>query len=315
MPRTRKMLEQDSVTIHFEPAILLKDAPGHYGERQKPSLYWRDDEDGLYLFKGDCLILMEEIAAKYPKGIFDLIFADPPYFLSNGGITCQAGKMVSVNKGAWDRLPSLKAMHRFNTEWLSLCKRVLTDNGTIFVSGTSHVIHSIGFAMQQLEFKILNDITWVKPNPPPNLSCRYFTHASETILWAAKSKRSKHKFNYAEMRQQAGGKQMRNVWPDIRWDDRDGQVFLEIPPPATEEKAFGKHPTQKPLMLLERLLTAASDPGAFVLDPFVGSGTTVVAAQRLGRRCVGCDLEAQFLDVAKKRLCTAKTLEKRRLFS
>ena len=191
----------------------------------------------------------------------DLIFADPPYFLSNNGITCHAGRMVSVNKGEWDRSRGAEANHEFNRAWLAACQRVLKPNGAIWVSGTSHVIHSVGFAMQQLEFKLLNDITWVKPNPPPNLSCRYFTHATETLIWAAKNKRSRHKFNYALMRQHAGNKQMKSVW--------------EIKPPERWEKRFGKHPAQKPVALLERILLASSNEGDVVLDPFLGGGTTL----------------------------------------
>jgi site-specific DNA-methyltransferase (adenine-specific) len=156
--------------------------------------------------------------------------------------------------------------------------------------------------MQQLEFKILNDITWVKPNPPPNLSCRYFTHASETILWAAKNKRSKHKFNYKQMRSQAGNRQMKSVWYDIPWDDPEQQIVFEVPPPCSQEKEFGKHPTQKPELLLERLVLAASDEGDFVFDPFLGSGTTAVAAMRLNRHFVGCELEEKYLHLAIKRL-------------
>jgi site-specific DNA-methyltransferase (adenine-specific) len=291
-----------SIERRFAPEVLVAESAAHYGEGQAPVLFWRDDACGAYLYKGDSLLLMEQIARKYPDGLFDLIFADPPYFLSNGGITCKAGKMVSVDKGAWDRLTTIDQMHEFNRSWLSLCKRVLTPNGTIFVSGTSHVIHSIGFAMQQLEFKILNDITWVKPNPPPNLSCRYFTHASETILWAAKNKRSKHKFNYKQMRSQAGNRQMKSVWYDIPWDDPEQQIVFEVPPPCSQEKEFGKHPTQKPELLLERLVLAASDEGDFVFDPFLGSGTTAVAAMRLNRHFVGCELEEKYLHLAIKRL-------------
>jgi site-specific DNA-methyltransferase (adenine-specific) len=277
-----------SIESCFAPEVLVAESAAHYGEGQAPVLFWRDDACGAYLYKGDSLLLMEQIARKYPDGLFDLIFADPPYFLSNGGITCKAGKMVSVDKGAWDRLTTIDQMHEFNRSWLSLCKRVLTPNGTIFVSGTSHVIHSIGFAMQQLEFKILNDITWVKPNPPPNLSCRYFTHASETILWAAKNSKSKHCFNYAAMRDQNFGKQMKSVWT--------------LPAPNGEEKGFGKHPTQKPVPLLERIVIAASNEGDFVFDPFAGSSTTGVAAIGLGRRFVGCELDESYLALSVKRL-------------
>ena len=138
--------------------------------------------------------------------------------------------MVSVNKGQWDRSRGPDANHDFNRAWLAACQRVLKPNGTIWVSGTAHIIHSVGFAMQQLGYKLLNDISWVKPNPPPNLSCRYFTHATETIIWAAKGKKSRHTFHYRLMKELAGGKQMKSVW--------------QIPPPEPWEKRFGKHPTQ-----------------------------------------------------------------------
>ncbi|HEV2388668.1 MAG TPA: site-specific DNA-methyltransferase [Candidatus Acidoferrales bacterium] len=220
----------------------------------------------------------------------DLIFADPPYFLSNGGITCRAGRMVSVYKGAWDQSRGAGADHQFNRRWLAACRRVLRPDGAIWVSGTSHVIHSVGFAMQQLGFKLLNDVTWVKPNPPPNLSCRYFTHATETIVWAAKCHRSRHVFNYALMKDMAGGKQMKSVW--------------SISPAGRKEKSLGSYPTQKPLALLERVLLATSNPGDTVLDPFMGSGTTLVAAQGLLRRAIGVELEAPSVALALARLCS-----------
>jgi hypothetical protein len=157
---------------------------------------------------------------------------------------------------------------------------VLKPNGSIWVSGTSHVIHSVGFAMQQLGFKLLNDISWVKPNPPPNLSCRYFTHATETIIWAAKNAKSKHTFNYKLMREHAGGKQMKSVWT--------------LGAPDREEKRFGKHPTQKPIALLERILLASSNEGDSVLDPFMGSGTAAVAALRKGRAAMGIEFDSDF---------------------
>jgi site-specific DNA-methyltransferase (adenine-specific) len=231
-----------------------------------------------------------EILEKLPENKIDLIFADPPYFLSNGGITCHAGRMVSVNKGQWDRSRGPDANHEFNRQWLAACQRVLKPNGTIWVSGTSHVIHSVGFAMQQLGFKLLNDISWVKPNPPPNLSCRYFTHATETIIWAAKSTSSKHRFHYQAMRQENGGKQMKSVW--------------SILPPTREEKQFGKHPTQKPLALLDRILRAATDPGDLVLDPFSGSGTAILAALRLRRSAIGCELAGDWLELSLRRICS-----------
>jgi len=217
-----------------------------------------------------------------------MIFADPPYFLSNGGMSCHAGKRVSVNKGDWDKSKGIEETHKFNLEWLKKCQNVLAENGTIWVSGTSHVIFSIGFAMQQLGFKILNDIAWFKINPPPNLSCRYFTHATETIIWAAKNKQSKHYFNYPLMRKMNNSKQMQSLW--------------SITAPKAEEKIYGKHPTQKPLKLLERIVLASTQGHDIVLDPFTGSSTTGVATYRLGRYFIGIDNNKEYLDLSVKRL-------------
>jgi len=251
-----------------------------------PAPAFDDPKHHLRIYQGDCLDILSAI----PENSVDLVFADPPYFLSNGGITCHAGKMVSVNKGAWDKSRGPDANHEFNRAWLAACQRVLKPNGGIWVSGTSHVIHSVGFAMQQLGFKLLNDISWVKPNPPPNLSCRYFTHATETIIWAAKNSKSRHTFNYKLMKETNHGKQMKSVW--------------EIYPPESWEKKFGKHPTQKPVALLERILLASSNEGDLVLDPFSGSGTTLLAAFRLRRRALGCELSAEFLTLSLRRICS-----------
>lgn len=252
---------------------------------QLPAPVFQDSKHHIKIYQGDCL----DILAAIPEGCVDLIFADPPYFLSNNGITCHAGKMVSVNKGDWDKSRGANANHEFNRAWLAACQRVLKPNGAIWVSGTSHVIHSVGFAMQQLGYKLLNDISWVKPNPPPNLSCRYFTHATETIIWAAKSKSSKHTFDYKLMKEVNQGKQMKSVW--------------EILPPTREEKSFGKHPAQKPVALLERILLASSNKGDLVLDPFMGSGTTLLTAFRLRRHAFGCDLEFESLNLSVRRIC------------
>ncbi len=206
---------------------------------QPSKLAYRDDPRGIYLYQGDCLEVMDSLLFKHPHGIFDLIFADPPYFLSNGGFTCQNGKMVRVDKGSWDKSQGPEINHEFNRAWLERCQRLLKPNGTIWVSGTHHVIFSIGYAMQQLGMKLLNQVTWQKPNPPPNLACRYFTHSTETILWAAKNEKSKHTFNYPDMRKDNGGKQMKDVWnsqfdlglelpvPSPAFDDppRSGQLF------------------------------------------------------------------------------------------
>lgn len=263
---------------------------------------WSDARRGIWLYCGNCLSILDRIAARYPEGVFDMVFADPPYFLSNGGITCHAGRMVSVNKGEWDKSRGPDENHNFNREWLGRCQRVLKPDGTIWVSGTAHVIHSVGFAMQQLGFKLLNDITWVKPNPPPNLSCRYFTHATETVIWAAKSGKSKHHFDYQLMRRMAGGRQMKSFWPEFgRNGDEPHDVWVEAPP-ANGEKSHGKHPTQKPVALLERIVLASTADGALILDPFMGSGTTGVAAIRHGRRFVGIELEPGYVAVAARRI-------------
>ncbi len=251
-----------------------------------PAPAFDDPKHHLRIYQGDCL----EILAQIPESTVDLVFADPPYFLSNGGITCHAGKMVSVNKGDWDKSRGPGANHEFNRAWLAACQRVLKPNGSLWVSGTAHVIHSVGFAMQQLGFKLLNDISWVKPNPPPNLSCRYFTHSTETIIWAAKNSKSRHTFHYKLMKEINRGKQMKSVW--------------EIRPPEPWEKKFGKHPTQKPVALLERILLASSHEGELVLDPFCGSGTTVLAAFRLRRHTLGCELSAEFLCLSLRRICS-----------
>lgn len=253
-----------------------------------------DTKNHIKIYLGDCLVFL----AAFPESSVDLIFADPPYFLSNGGITCHAGRMVSVNKGKWDQSRGPEANHEFNRSWLAACQRVLKPDGSIMVSGTSHIIHSVGFAMQQLGFKLLNDITWEKPNPPPNLSCRYFTHASETIIWAAKDEKSRHTFNYQLMRHIAGGRQMKSVW--------------QILPPERNEKLFGKHPTQKPVALLERIILAASNKGDLVLDPFMGSGTTLIAAARLGRMGVGIEMDPTYVKTAINRLQSSEIQEKPR---
>ena len=134
---------------------------------------YHDTKHDVWLYQANCLQLMDALIDKYPDGCFDMIFADPPYFLSNGGITCHAGRMVKVDKGSWDKSEGPELNHKFNNEWLSRCQKLLRKDGTIWVSGTNHIIYSVGFAMQQLGMKILNDIIWEKPNPPPNLSCRY----------------------------------------------------------------------------------------------------------------------------------------------
>lgn len=230
-----------------------------------------------------------EFLEKIDRESIDMIFADPPYFLSNDGVSCSGGKFVSVNKGEWDKINSLEEKHRFNREWIRKAKCVLKPNGTIWISGTMHNIYSVGMALEQEGFKILNNISWQKSNPPPNLSCRYFTHSTETILWARKNdKKARHYFNYELMKTRNGGKQMKDVWTGA------------LTP--LKEKKFGKHPTQKPEYLLEQIILASTNKNDLILDPFVGSGTTCVVAKKMGRRYIGIDSEKEYLDIAIKRL-------------
>lgn len=244
--------------------------------------YYRSENKDFTLAQGNSLELLKNIDFK-----FNMIFADPPYFLSNGGISVQSGKMVSVNKGDWDKSQGFEKDNDFNRQWLNLCREKLTDDGTIWVSGTFHNIFSVAQQMTDLGYKILNCITWQKTNPPPNLSCRYFTHSTEFILWARKSQKSKHYFNYELMKEINGGTQMRDVWT--------------LPAIAKWEKSCGKHPTQKPLPLLARIILASTKENDWILDPFAGSSTTGIAASLLNRRFLGLEKENEFLEIAKAR--------------
>ncbi|MCI0527814.1 MAG: hypothetical protein L0Y56_10290 [Nitrospira sp.] len=285
---------------NIEYKVVHKD--GHFFKETRPNFqlsvkeFYYDREHQIKLIHGDCV----EVLNRAPEECVDMIFADPPYFLSNNGITCHAGKMVSVNKGKWDVSKGAEANHEFNLKWLKACQRVLRPNGTIWVSGTMHVIYSIGFAMQQLGFKLLNDIVWYKRNAPPNLSCRYFTHSTEIVLWAAKNQKSRHYFDYKLMKHTNNGKQMRNVWPVNGNEDTPDKVWV-VGAPGRDEKVFGKHPTQKPIELLKRIILASTKEGDLVLDPFTGSSTTGVAAATLNRRFVGVDAERGYLELSLKR--------------
>lgn len=244
--------------------------------------YFKSENHDFTLVQADCTEILPQFDFK-----FDMIFADPPYFLSNDGISVKSGKQVSVNKGIWDKSKGFEADNEFNKKWLSLCREKLSDSGTIWVSGTFHNIFSIAQSMKEIGYKILNCITWQKTNPPPNLSCRYFTHSTEFILWARKSEKSKHYFNYELMKEINGGTQMRDIWT--------------LPAIARWEKAFGKHPTQKPLPLLARIILASTKENAWILDPFTGSSTTGIAANLLERNFLGIDKDIGFLDLSVKR--------------
>jgi len=233
----------------------------------------------------------------FPDNCVDMVFADPPYYLSNDGVTCHAGKMVKVNKGDWDKSKGFEKDLQFHESWISECRRILKPEGTIWISGTNHSIYQCGYLLQKLNFHILNDIVWFKPNAAPNLACTTFAHSHETILWAKKDKKAKHFFNYellkngnfSEDKLKVPEKQMRSVW--------------SIPTPSPEEKVFGKHPTQKPLALLKRIVLASTKEEDIILDPFNGSGTTAIAAKLIGKRkYIGIDLNENFINLTIKRL-------------
>lgn len=245
------------------------------------------NSNNFVLYNDDCFKRLKKLE---PKSV-DMIFADPPYFLSSGGISCHSGKQVSVNKADWDKSIPIQEKVRFNRKWIQLCKEVLKDNGTIWISGTFHNIYAIGIALELEGFSIINNITWQKPNPTPNLACRCFTNSTETILWARKQltpiKKGKHTFNYSLMKEINGGKQMKDVWL--------------IPLVTKEEKKYGKHPTQKPLALLKRIILASTNEGDLVLDPFNGSGTTGIVSVQLNRRYIGIEKEYEYCKLTKKR--------------
>lgn len=244
--------------------------------------FYKSSDSNFILLKGDTMDVLPKFDFK-----FDMVFADPPYFLSNDGLSIQNGEIVSVNKGNWDKSNGFEFVNDFNRQWLSLIREKMAEDATIWISGTLHNIFSIGQILTELDFKILNVITWEKTNPPPNFSCRFFTHSTEQIIWARKSKKVPHFFNYELMKHLNGDKQMKDVW--------------KLPAIAPWEKSCGKHPTQKPLSVLTRLILASTKPNAWILDPFTGGSTTGIAANLLNRRFVGIDKEDEFLEISKRR--------------
>jgi len=250
------------------------------------------DKNSFDLIAGDAIEALSKIANES----IDFVFADPPYFLSNDGFTVKSGKAVSVNKGTWDKSEGFESEIEFHERWIAECLRVLKPNGTIAISGTYHSIYKCGFLLQKLNCRIINDITWFKPNGAPALAGRNFTASHETILWASKGQKAKHTFNYSLSRDwEVGndfiyrrGKQMRSVW--------------SIPTTPKREKTHGAHPTQKPLELLRRLISMCTNEDDLVLDPFCGSGTTGVACVLLKRKFIGIDLDSDYLKLALTRM-------------
>jgi site-specific DNA-methyltransferase (adenine-specific) len=241
-------------------------------------------EPGAVVYRADCMELMRLM----PPGSVDVVFADPPYRLSGGGVTVKSGRLAPVDKGSWDRPMGFEKDHEFNVRWLRAARRVLKPQGTLWVSGTHHIIFSLGFALQSLGFRVINSVVWQKPDPVPNALHTAFTHAHETLIWASKSRSSPHTFNYELINSPHPNGQLSSVW--------------RIPTVASSEKLHGYHPTQKPLRLVRRALVASSREGDLVFDPFCGSGTTGVAAKELDRFMVGAELERGFCELAGRRI-------------
>lgn len=269
--------------------------------KDKP--YFKEKE--CLLFLGDSFKILKELE---PRSI-DFIFADPPYFLSSDGISCHSGQMVSVNKGDWDKSMTVEDKLKFHLKWIKLCKNALNDNGSIMISSTFHSVYAIGVALEKAGFSIINNIIWRKTNPAPNISCRCFTHSTETIIWARKilinGKKGKYTFNYDLMKQENGDKQMKDYW------DIDDTSLIEISTTSRKEKSFGNHPTQKPIKLLDRIIKAATNENDLVLDPFCGSSTTGVACINNKRRFIGIDNSLEYIDISKKRLIDALNSKKK----
>jgi len=251
--------------------------------------YYKKDDFTLY--NANSIDFLKSL----PENSVDMIFADPPYLLSNGGFTVHAGKMVSVNKGEWDKSNGLKKDFEFHLEWIQAARHALKPQGTLWISGTYHSIYQCGFALQVAGFHVLNDIAWFKPNASPNLSCRFFTASHETLVWARKDKKAKHIFNYDLMKN--------GVWPEdaLKKPGLQMRSVWSMGTPKPQEKTFGKHPTQKPFDLLKRIVLASTNKGDVIVDPFTGSSTTGLAAHFYGRKFIGIDLEKKYLDLSVKR--------------
>jgi len=248
------------------------------------------------ILMGDCIATMRALPAKS----VDLIFADPPYNLQLGGdLSRPDGSHVDAVTDDWDKFDSLAIYDRFTREWLGEAKRILKDNGSIWVIGSYHNIFKVGSAIQDLGYWILNDIVWRKANPMPNFKGTRFTNAHETLIWASTGEGAKYTFNYRSMKTLNDELQMRSDW--------------EFPicggPERLKKNGVKVHPTQKPEALLYRILLACSKPGDVVLDPFFGTGTTGAVAKRLGRHWIGIEREPVYIEAAEERIAAALPLD------
>ena len=245
-------------------------------------MFYQSKDNNFVLYLGDSVHVLRQLGQQV-----DMIFADPPYFLSNGGKKIQGTQLVSVDKGTWDRVQSPEQVNHFNHAWIDACKPLLKDSGTIWVCGTFHNIDSIEMCLKEAGFQIINMITWQKSDPTPTWGNLHFNFSSEYIIWARKNPKSRHYFNYELMKQMNGGVLMPDVW--------------RMPSVGMWEKTCGKHPTQKPLCLLYRIISASTQLGETILDPFAGSCTTGIAANLLGRKFIGIDQSEDYLNLGVRR--------------
>jgi len=239
--------------------------------------FYKSPDNIFTLFNNDC----NDILPCFKESI-DLIFADPPYFLSNGGNTIKSGKIVSVNKAKWDEIPEKSELYKFNLKWISNCRKALKPEGTIWISGTVHNIFAILQALKETKYKVLNVITWQKTNPPPNFYKKIFLQSTEYIIFARREKNITHLFNYDILYKINNQRRMSDVW--------------NLPAVQRWEKECGNHPTQKPLHLITRIILSASKAGDIILDPFSGSGTTGIASNLLNRKYCGIELSEEYLE-------------------
>lgn len=240
------------------------------------------EQSDFTLFKGDTCCIMSAFHKR-----FDMIFADPPYFLSSGDNCVFNGTPITFDKGEWDRSKTFEEKIAYNKKWLSMCKGLLKDNGTIWVTGTYHNIFAIAECLESLDFQILNMIVWQKSDAHPSLTIKRFNFTHEYVIWAKVKNTYTHFFNYNLLKEMCGGKQMPDVW--------------RLPSATGWEKEQGKHPTQKTLRLLYRIILASTREGDTILDPFAGSCTTGIAANLLGRKFIGIDQDEKYLQLGMRR--------------
>ncbi|MCD8296803.1 MAG: site-specific DNA-methyltransferase [Prevotella sp.] len=245
-------------------------------------MFYQSNDNNFILYNGDCKQVLRQLNQQV-----DMIFADPPYFLSNGGKKIQGNKIVPVDKGEWDKIKSSDTIDSFNQEWIQACKPLLKYDGTIWVCGTFHNIYSVEKCLKDEGFQIINIITWHKTDPTPTWGKLHFNFSSEYIIWARKTPKSIHYFNYELMKQLNGGLLMHDVW--------------RLPTVEMWEKTCGKHPTQKPLRLLYRIILASTRIGEIILDPFAGSCSTGITANLLDRKFIGIDESEEYLCLGRRR--------------